>query len=132
MHTGNTSWPHEFVELIWSKSAFVGDNSLERFLRHILVLSNCVQLKHQCLFNLYIHWQNQTISTLSIGITYRLADVYLIHIPRLLLLLLRFQCVHTEIIVTPIACEFTIVDRQLSLITLACQCHFKPISYVST
>jgi hypothetical protein len=51
---------------------------------------------------------NQSFSTLSIGIIYRLADIYLVPVP------LLFQCPQSKTIVTPIDCEFTIVDSHVS------------------
>jgi len=53
---------------------------------------------------------NQSFSSLSIGIIYRLADTYLVPVP------LLFQCPQTEQIFTPIDCEFTIVDTRVRTI----------------
>ncbi|CAF1195013.1 unnamed protein product [Rotaria sordida] len=47
---------------------------------------------------------NQSFSSLSIGIIYRLADTYLVPVP------LLFQCSQSKRIYAPIDCEFTIVD----------------------
>jgi hypothetical protein len=51
---------------------------------------------------------NQSFSTLSIGIIYRLADTYLVPVPIL------FQCQQIERIFAPIDCEFTIIDARVS------------------
>ncbi|CAF4239428.1 unnamed protein product, partial [Rotaria sp. Silwood2] len=51
---------------------------------------------------------NQSFSSRSIGIIYRLADTYLVPVP------LLFQCSQSERIYTPVDCEFTIIDIRVS------------------
>ncbi|CAF4040259.1 unnamed protein product, partial [Rotaria magnacalcarata] len=47
---------------------------------------------------------NQSFSSLSIGIIYRLADTYLVPVP------LLFECPQSQRIYAPIDCQFTIND----------------------
>lgn len=51
---------------------------------------------------------NQSSSTLSIGIIYRLANTFLVPVP------LLFKCQQSERIYAPIDCEFTIADIRVS------------------
>jgi hypothetical protein len=51
---------------------------------------------------------NQSVSSLSIGIIYRLAETYLVPVP------LLFECPQNERIFAPIDCEFTMTDTRVS------------------
>ncbi len=51
---------------------------------------------------------NQSFTTHSIGIIYRLADTHLVPVP------LLFQCLPSKRVSSPIDCEFTLIDTRVS------------------